>query len=113
MNDIEPIGLKARHLNRDHQYDAGLENQLQHLAALGYLTGAPAPAQAPRNAVWNDERQPVEARARAYLDINCGHCHNGKGPANTSGLWLDAAVRENMASSAKCHRARARRAGRR
>jgi uncharacterized repeat protein (TIGR03806 family) len=96
VNDIEPIGLKARHLNRDHQYDAGLENQLQHLAALGYLTGAPAPAQAPRNAVWNDESQPVEARARAYLDINCGHCHNGKGPANTSGLWLDAAVRENM-----------------
>src|SRR3546814_12617150 len=25
----------------------------------------------------------------AYLDINGGHCHNEKGPADTSGLWLD------------------------
>jgi uncharacterized repeat protein (TIGR03806 family) len=93
---IEPIGLKARHINRDHLYDAGLENQLQHLGRIGYLSGAPTPAMAPRNAVWNDAKEPLEARARAYLDINCGHCHNGKGPANTSGLWLDAAVTESM-----------------
>ena len=33
----------------------------------------------------------LEDRARAYLDVNCGHCHNPKGPADTSGLWLDAA----------------------
>ena len=95
-NRIEPIGLKARHLNREHRYDAGLENQLQHLVGIGYLSGAPAPAQAPRNADWQDEREPLDRRARAYLDINCGHCHSGRGPANTSGLWLDAAVTENM-----------------
>ena len=35
-------------------------------------------------------------RARAYLDINCGHCHNPKGPGNTSGLWLDAATQEPL-----------------
>jgi len=95
-NRIEPIGLKARHINREHAYDSGVENQLQHLGRIGYLSGAPAFDKAPRNADWHDAKQPLEARARAYLDINCGHCHNGKGPANTSGLWLDAAVTEKM-----------------
>jgi len=28
-------------------------------------------------------------KAREYLDINCSHCHNPKGPANTSGLHLE------------------------
>lgn len=95
-NRIEPIGLKARHVNRDHAYPEGVENQLQHLGRVGYLSGSPAPAQAPRNANWSDASEPLEHRARAYLDINCGHCHNGRGPANTSGLWLDAAVTENL-----------------
>jgi hypothetical protein len=31
----------------------------------------------------------LNARARAYLDVNCGHCHSRQGPANTSGLFLD------------------------
>ncbi|HEX3395784.1 MAG TPA: hypothetical protein VHS76_03715, partial [Steroidobacteraceae bacterium] len=37
---------------------------------------------------WRDTAQPLDARARAYLDINCGHCHNAKGPANTTALDL-------------------------
>ena len=28
-------------------------------------------------------------RARAYLEINCAHCHSADGPAKTSGLMLD------------------------
>ena len=95
-NRIAPIGLKARHVNREHLYDQGMENQLAHLARIGYLAGMPDAAKAPRNANWQDTSLPLELRARAYLDINCGHCHNGKGPGNTSGLWLDAAVTENM-----------------
>jgi hypothetical protein len=31
----------------------------------------------------------LDERARSYLDINCGHCHNRLGPASTSGLFLD------------------------
>ena len=60
------------------------------------VAGAPAPDAAPRNADWLDAKQPLDARARAYLDINCGHCHSPKGPGNTSGLWLDAATREPL-----------------
>ena len=87
---------KARHLNRDFAYADGTANQLARWTQVGYLTGAPAPAAAPRNADWLDSSQPLDARARAYLDINCGHCHNPKGPGNTSGLWLDAATREPL-----------------
>ncbi|UVO55716.1 SO2930 family diheme c-type cytochrome [Sphingomonas sp. SUN039] len=37
---------------------------------------------------WGDTGAPLEARARAYLDVNCGHCHNPKGAASNSGLNL-------------------------
>lgn len=47
----------------------------------------------PRNASWTDEKATLDARARAYLDINCAHCHSDVGPADTSGLdlrpWID------------------------
>lgn len=31
----------------------------------------------------------LEMRARAYLETNCAHCHNGKGIAKQTGFWLD------------------------
>lgn len=92
---IHPIGPKARHLNRDYAYADGVQNELTELAMAGYLTGAPDPAQAPRNAVWNDPHASLDGRARAYLDINCGHCHNPKGAANTTGLTLDISASED------------------
>ncbi|MHA6204986.1 SO2930 family diheme c-type cytochrome [Dyella soli] len=92
---IHPIGPKARHLNRDYHYAGGDEDQLAHLMRVGYLTGAPAAGQAPRNANWMDTRASLDARARAYLDINCGHCHNPKGAANTTALTLDVSVAED------------------
>ena len=85
---IAPIGTKARHLNRQYAYASGNENQLMHWTKLGYLTGAADPASAAKNADWRDVAQPLDARARAYLDVNCGHCHNAKGPANTTALDL-------------------------
>jgi uncharacterized repeat protein (TIGR03806 family) len=87
---LQPIGPKARHLNRDFDYTAGRMNQLAKLTQAGYLTGAPDAATAPRAADWHDTAASLDARARAYLDINCGHCHSTKGAANTSGLMLDA-----------------------
>ena len=94
---MEPIGPKARHLNRDFAYAEGSENQLAHLARIGYLTGAPDPRQAPRNANAEDAvHARLEDRARAYLDINCGHCHSPTGAAITSGLWLEASVSDRL-----------------
>lgn len=94
---LAPIGLKARHINRGFDYVGGRENQLAHLARVGYLAGAPAPAQAPRDADWMDAgHASLEQRARAYLDVNCGHCHSATGAAITSGLWLDANTQDRL-----------------
>lgn len=86
---IEPIGPKARHLNRDFPYAQGEQNQLAAWTEAGLLRDAPEADAAPRNAVWDDLGAGLENRARAYLDINCAHCHNGVGPADTSGLLLE------------------------
>jgi uncharacterized repeat protein (TIGR03806 family) len=85
---LAPIGPKARNLNGDYAYADGTENQLARWRKLGILAGAPEPAAAPRTAVWTDLKAPLEARARAYLDANCGHCHSPKGIASNSGLFL-------------------------
>jgi uncharacterized repeat protein (TIGR03806 family) len=86
---LAPIGVKPRNLNGDFRYAEGAENQIAHWTRTGMLTGAPAPAAAPRTAVWDDPREPLAARARAYLDGNCGHCHNARGMASNTGLYLD------------------------
>lgn len=88
---LSPIGLKARHLNKASTFAAGV-NQLDHWAETGLLTGAPASAAAPRNADWSDAAAGLDARARAYLDANCSHCHSDVGPADTSGLDLRPAI---------------------
>jgi uncharacterized repeat protein (TIGR03806 family) len=93
---MSPIGLKVRHLNRDHLYggEIGRRNQLEYWAESGRLSVSAANAfgatALPRAAAWDDVTAPLEARARAYLDINCSHCHNPRGPADTSGLSLEA-----------------------
>lgn len=94
---LAPIGPKARHLNREFDYAGGRENQLEHLQRVGYLQGAPAAAQAPRLADWQAAAKAgLDARARAYLDINCGHCHSATGAAVTSGMWMDAATSDRL-----------------
>ncbi|KCZ90056.1 SO2930 family diheme c-type cytochrome [Hyphomonas johnsonii] len=81
---VLPIGPKARNLN--HDGPAGV-NQLVDWRARGMLDGLPGhPPVAP---AIHDVRLPVADRARAYLDINCGHCHKATGSASNSGLWLD------------------------
>jgi len=86
---LVPIGPKARNLNGDFAYSEGLENQLAHWTRTGILKGAPAPSAAPSNPRWDDPAAPVSARALAYLDANCAHCHNPMGAASNSGLYLD------------------------
>jgi uncharacterized repeat protein (TIGR03806 family) len=86
--EIVPIGPKARNLNGDFAYRHGEQNQLAHWRGAGILEGAPTPEQAPAVPDWRDEAQPLEARARAWLDVNCAHCHRRHGPASNSGLFL-------------------------
>lgn len=92
--ELEPIGPKARHLNRAY-LSAGV-NQLTEMADSGRLSGLPSLDLVPANANLDGSDNP-DARARAYLDINCGHCHNPRGAADTSGLLLDAATIDTRA----------------
>src|SRR5690606_29665900 len=74
-----PIGPSARNLNRD--------GQLASLVSAGMLDAAPGDAPRTPNA-YDPSDGPLAHRARAYLDVNCAHCHNPQGPAHTSGLDL-------------------------
>jgi len=88
-NKLKPIGPKARNINKVYDYVDGSKNQLEKWAETGYLSGYSVDDDHPSVAVWNDEKSySLHDRSMAYLDINCGHCHNPKGAGNTSGLTL-------------------------
>lgn len=88
-NAMSPIGPKARNLNCEISYAEGKANQLDKWSALGLVEGIPAASGRPKGIVWTDDKKfSLDERARAYLDVNCGHCHNPKGPAYTTGLYL-------------------------
>ncbi|APW43343.1 SO2930 family diheme c-type cytochrome [Rhodoferax saidenbachensis] len=87
---IEPIGPKGRFLNLEYGYTAGKLNQLVRLGQIGTWDNLPADLAAlPRNVAYADAQTgTLEARARAYAEINCAHCHNKLGDARQSGLFL-------------------------
>ena len=76
---MTPIGPSARQLNRD--------NQLSKWEDKGFLKKNSA-EQYPRLVDYMDEAQPLDLRARAWLETNCAHCHRKEGPAKNSGLYL-------------------------
>ena len=86
---IEPIGPKLRNLNKEFAYADTTMNQLSKWASMGYLEGYDPTQPQPKLANYSDPASgTLHERAMAYLDINCGHCHNPNGPANTTGLNL-------------------------
>jgi len=95
----QPIGPKARNLNKDFAYEGGVENQLARWQKIGYLTGVPT--NIPKVARWSDPNTgTVEDRARAYLDINCAHCHQPGGTAGYTGV--DLRVTSNILALGVC-----------
>lgn len=86
--EFSPIGPKARNLNYTIDYADGAHNQLQKWEQEGFLEGLPDLATLETIPSLDDESASVTDRARAYLDINCAHCHRAEGPASTSGLFL-------------------------
>ena len=86
-----PIGPKVRNLNKNFVYADGSMNQLDKWASVGYLKGYDTDQNHPKVATWDQEDTgTLHERTMAYLDINCAHCHNHTGSANTSGLHLTA-----------------------
>jgi uncharacterized repeat protein (TIGR03806 family) len=86
---MRPIGPTARQLNREFTYADGKENQLDRWTKLAMFWTEVDRASAPKLPVWDDPSTgSVNDRARAWLEINCAHCHNPDGPAKNSGLDL-------------------------
>lgn len=78
--EMTPIGPSVRQLN-DGQ-------QLQHWETAGLLKGLPKD-HIPALVNYSNASASLDDRAKAYLDINCAHCHNATGPARSSGLYLE------------------------
>jgi len=70
-NTTIPIGPKARNLN--FVYNG--KNQLQNFIDLGLLSGAPSVAEIEVLPDWLDNSFTLAERAKAYMDVNCAHCH--------------------------------------
>lgn len=85
---VTPIGPKARYLNKDFAYVGGMANQISYWRDHAVLKDVPAVEKLPATSAMNDVDAPIDRRARAYLDINCAHCHRIEGPGSTSGLFL-------------------------
>ncbi|MEQ9008100.1 MAG: SO2930 family diheme c-type cytochrome, partial [Ekhidna sp.] len=77
--DLVPIGPSARQLNRD--------NQLSNWIKKGWLD-VPENVGYPQLANYDNKQAPLDDRARAWLEVNCAHCHRREGPAKNSGLYL-------------------------
>lgn len=75
---ISPIGPSFRNLNRMVERNGTSLNQLSHLQALGVMNDFD-PSQVAQIVDFNDESVSLSERGRAYLDMNCSHCHNPSG----------------------------------
>ncbi|MGF7025529.1 MULTISPECIES: hypothetical protein [Sphingobacterium] len=99
-NHLLPIGPKIRNLNRIIVHDG---DSIQQLVRLTQMEALDLKSFKVSNSLpgYEDIGQSTANRARAYLEINCAHCHNPKGtaymtmldlryesPLNETGIWL-------------------------
>ena len=106
LSIFKPIGPKARFLNTEYEYSDHTMNQLAHWEDQGILTGAPmnktnintAPIFKDSTDISALSNEDLNLTARAYLDINCAHCHRSEltipeeyysGAAGDSGLTVE------------------------
>ena len=83
---MTPIGPKMRNIN----FNFNGSNQIQTLINSNVITGITDPATVSLLPKWDDLLAPLDARARAYMDINCAHCHRQGGSCEeVSDLRLD------------------------
>ncbi len=80
-NRITPIGPKIRNLNINVSRNNATVNQLIHLHNQGVLDSV-TPGSFSTLPDYKDGSKTIEERGRAYLEINCAHCHNANGFAS-------------------------------
>lgn len=75
---VVPIGPKIRNLNFDVMRDSVTLNQLTYFHNEGILNPV-VPTVFSTLPNYKDLTKTLEQRGRAYLDINCAHCHSENG----------------------------------
>ena len=86
---IVPIGPRfVRNLNNSIAYEEGTKNQIEKWHEQGWLSEEILDSNSESLPAWDDASITIDARARAYLDMNCAHCHSEGGTANNTGLFL-------------------------
>jgi uncharacterized repeat protein (TIGR03806 family) len=88
-NATFPIGPKLRNLNKEVLRNGIAVNQLTHLYNEEILNEIDPSSVSELPAWYDGSKYTVAQRARAYLDINCAHCHNPLGMAADNGLNLN------------------------
>lgn len=82
-----PIGMKLRSMNFTPSYLG--QNQLDFFISNGLLEGLSSSSGIGTLADWTDTSLDINARGRAYLDMNCAHCHRpGSSNSGSSGMDL-------------------------
>lgn len=78
------LGVNTAQMNRDHNYNGVVANQLATLAHIGLFDRKlPAdPEKLEKIADYRDKKANLDARARGYLHANCSHCHRKWGGGN-------------------------------
>ncbi|WP_412561595.1 hypothetical protein [Winogradskyella sp. MIT101101] len=86
FNELVPLGPKLRNLN----FEINGENQLQEIINNQNIEGLSNSTSVSSLPNWQDGSASLEARARAYMDINCAYCHTDGGFCeNESTLRMD------------------------
>ncbi|MFT5238123.1 MAG: putative repeat protein (TIGR03806 family) [Flavobacteriaceae bacterium] len=80
---VTPIGPKLRNWNFIPSYTS--QNQLDYFASIGILEGVNV-ANTSVLPDWTDATLDIFSRGRAYIDINCAHCHQPGGEVTNFGL---------------------------
>ena len=97
-NDALPIGPKPQNLNKTYSYSDGALNQLEKWVDFGFLEDD-LPASIETVADWTDESLPKLDRVRAYLDMNCAHCHREDSHCSYRPMrfaWNETVLMENL-----------------
>ena len=90
--ELQPIGPKGRNLDFNLAYQEGTANQLDKWTEVGYLDGYEKGMTNSNLVDWSDSKASIADRAKSYLEINCGTCHQPDGAAYVSGLYLTSDV---------------------
>ena len=78
------LGLKTPQLNTSFDYNGVVDNQLRSWNNIELFDSDIGQAdQYDQIAALDDAAASLEARARAYLDVNCSNCHRPNGPTGT------------------------------